>query len=450
MKSKKATRRALLTSVMALILCCAMLVGSTFAWFTDSVTSTNNIIKSGNLDVTLDYYDETDKTFKPVEATTKVFDDSALWEPGYTQVAYLKIGNAGSLALKYQLTANVVDEIEGINVAGETFYLSDHLVFKVIEIDEATVGTYTRETAKAAAGTELGLKSYNGDYKTLEETGAAHYVALVIYMPETVGNEANYGEKAPSIELGVNLTATQKDYEEDSFGSDYDKVIFASSYDDLMSGAYNGGTIALDDDVVVPNVIYYGANTDVTIDLNGKDISATGDYLFGAMGDNCVLTINGEGDIDTDAGYAGYASDDGFININGGTFQLGETNNKSHFYAQNSATIAINGGTFISADANTPIVYCINGFVEINGGFFQNTANSSAALLSMGNNLNYINNQKITLRGGTFVNWNPMNSAFAMDWPQCPALIVLADGYEMVSETQANGDVWYMVVPVTP
>lgn len=40
-----------------------------------------------------------------------------------------------------------------------------------------------------------------------------------------------------------------------------------------------------------------------------------------------------------------------------------------------------------------------------------------------------------------------MDSAFAKDWPQCPALIVLADGYKMISETQANGDVWYMVVP---
>lgn len=66
----------------------------------------------------------------------------------------------------------------------------------------------------------------------------------------------------------------------------------------------------------------------------------------------------------------------------------------------------------------------------------------------MGNNLSYINNQKITLHGGTFVNWNPMDSTFARPWtnPDVPALIVLAYGYKMVSETQANGDVWYTVV----
>ena len=110
----------------------------------------------------------------------------------------------------------------------------------------------------------------------------------------------------------------------------------------------------------------------------------------------------------------------------------------------------INGGTFISNDADTPILYCINGFIEINGGFFQNTANSKQALLSMGNNLKYANNQKITLSGGTFVNWNPLDSTFARPWtnPDVPALIVLAEGYQMISETQANGDVWYTVVPI--
>ena len=58
MKSKKTTRRALLTSMLSLLICVSMLVGSTFAWFTDSVTSANNVIKSGNLDVTLEYWDE--------------------------------------------------------------------------------------------------------------------------------------------------------------------------------------------------------------------------------------------------------------------------------------------------------------------------------------------------------------------------------------------------------
>ena len=53
--NKKNTKRALLTSVLSLTLCGSMLVGTTFAWFTDSVSSTNNVITAGNLDVELYY-----------------------------------------------------------------------------------------------------------------------------------------------------------------------------------------------------------------------------------------------------------------------------------------------------------------------------------------------------------------------------------------------------------
>lgn len=225
-------------------------------------------------------------------------------------------------------------------------------------------------------------------------------------------------------------------------------VYTAASYDALNQGYGKDGNHQLSADIVAGNVIYFGDNTNNTINLNGNDITATGGFLFGAMGSNCTLTIGGEGTVTTSTGFAGYSSEGSTINVNGGTFELGQTKEAGHFFAQNSSTIVINEGTFISTDADTPIVYCINGFVEIKGGFFQNTANPKAALLSMGNNVAYANNQKITLSGGTFVNWNPMNSAFAMDWPQMPALIVLADGYEMVSETQENGDVWYTVVPV--
>ena len=223
-----------------------------------------------------------------------------------------------------------------------------------------------------------------------------------------------------------------------------------SSYESLTDASGTSGDHVLVGDLVATDKIYFGDNTTNTIDLNGKTVTAAGGYLFATQGENCVLTIEGNGEVNANSAYAGFASKGSTLNVNGGTFQLDNTNNKGHFYAQNSSTIVINDGTFVSTDSDTPIVYCINGFIEINGGFFQNTANPSAALIGMGNNLNYVNNQKVTLRGGTFVNWNPMDSAFARPWtnPDVPALIVLADGYEMISETQANGDVWYMVVPI--
>jgi hypothetical protein len=189
---------------------------------------------------------------------------------------------------------------------------------------------------------------------------------------------------------------------------------------------------------------------DRVVYLNGKNITGQTNFFFYAPIESALLSINGEGTVTTSTGYVSMVTSGGTFVVNGGTFNLGNTNEKGHFYTQNSGKTIINGGTFISNDANTPILYCINGFIEINGGFFQNTANSKQALLSMGNNINYANNQKITLSGGTFVNWNPMDSAFAQAWtnPDVPALIVLADGYQMISEAQANGDVWYSVVPV--
>ena len=85
MTKNRSTKRALLMSVLSLLLCVSMLIGTTFAWFTDSVTSGRNTIQSGNLDVVLEYWDG--NSYEEVTSTIKLFNDAALWEPGYTEVA---------------------------------------------------------------------------------------------------------------------------------------------------------------------------------------------------------------------------------------------------------------------------------------------------------------------------------------------------------------------------
>ena len=108
--NSKNTKRALLTSVLAMVVCLAMLVGSTFAWFTDTATTGVNKIQAGNLDIELSYKNNsTGGEFKKADKNTSVFNDDALWEPGHVEYVVLKIRNAGSLALKYKL---------GINIAG--------------------------------------------------------------------------------------------------------------------------------------------------------------------------------------------------------------------------------------------------------------------------------------------------------------------------------------------
>ena len=90
-------------SALSLLLCLSMLVGTTFAWFTDSVSSGKNRITAGNLDVELEYFvkGETaaEDKWVTVQDATDLFSDK-LWEPGHTEVVYLKITNAGSLAMK--------------------------------------------------------------------------------------------------------------------------------------------------------------------------------------------------------------------------------------------------------------------------------------------------------------------------------------------------------------
>ena len=112
---KHTTKRALWISALALLLCVSMLVGATFAWFTDSVTSANNIIKSGNLDIELEYWNGT--AWVDVEGASDILTNE-LWEPGVTEVAYLRVANAGSLALKYQLGINIRSEEKGVNLVG--------------------------------------------------------------------------------------------------------------------------------------------------------------------------------------------------------------------------------------------------------------------------------------------------------------------------------------------
>lgn len=224
MTNKKSTKKALLLSALSLLLCCSMLVGTTFAWFTDSVTSGRNQIVAGNLDVELMYKLKLTDDWKPVTADTELFDDNALWEPGYTQVVYLKVVNAGTLALKYQIGMNILTETTAYNVDGKEFSLSDYIMFGTKEYDDEASFPADREAARAAITGKPIADQYkhpvwnNGNLLAKEDT----LLAIVAYMPESVGNEANYRGTAPSIQLGLNLTATQMAHENDSFNNQYD------------------------------------------------------------------------------------------------------------------------------------------------------------------------------------------------------------------------------------
>lgn len=224
------TKRALLTSVLALVLSLAMLAGTTFAWFTDTASTGVNRIVSGNLDVGLQYWgvgEDGKKTWLTAENSEELFDKNALWEPGYTQIVYLKVKNDGNLALTYAMQITPVHETVGVNVDGEEFKLSDYIKFgwTTFTADEnGTPVALDREAAQTGVGggAQLGTTLHRQAEQPLK-AGAEELVALVAWMPGDVGNEANYSTVQPTIELSLKVLATQAAVESDSFDNTYDE-----------------------------------------------------------------------------------------------------------------------------------------------------------------------------------------------------------------------------------
>lgn len=219
MKRKNATRSALFISIISLLLCVSMLVGTTFAWFTDSVESGRNTIAAGNLDVEL-YANDV-----PVNSETVLFDDvnPNLWEPGAVAYENLLVKNVGSLALQYTLTLDVLNE-----TVVNGYKLSD--VIKVGVVNEKITSTNRNEViGMVTSWTKLSNFKLGMNALKLEAGQDSGDFAVILYWQpndnETDNhynmNNGNKGEVL-KLDIGVSLIATQVVEEFDSFGDDYD------------------------------------------------------------------------------------------------------------------------------------------------------------------------------------------------------------------------------------
>ena len=258
MNNKRATKRALLTSVMALVMCVVMLVGTTFAWFTDTASTAVNKIQAGNLDIEVEYTLD-GETWKDLDRATDIFQ-KGLWEPGHTEVVALKFKNNGNLALKYSINMNIVDETVGVNKFNKEYKLSDYLKVKTLSQEASLIGDICIGMAFSARNDGLGYTATANfkdaavlDHDLLLTPGeVGNYLIMKVYMPETVGNEANAisTEKAASIRFGLNVVATQVTYEKDSFGNTYDKdatypVADNEGLKDAIGSATDGSTVVV-------------------------------------------------------------------------------------------------------------------------------------------------------------------------------------------------------------
>lgn len=257
MTKTKSTKRALLLSALSLLLCVSMFIGSTYAWFTDSVTSGSNVIQSGNLDIDVQYTLD-GETWKDLAGATDLFQ-KGLWEPGHTEVVALKIQNKGSLALKYVASMNIFNEVVGKNKDGGDIVLSDILTVSTVtqqvnQVGDILLGMVFGGSQNTDTGAVKTFKAGNileSDKELLP--GDAHYVIITVDMAETVGNEANHdGVNVPSIEFGLNVLATQYTYENDSFGNQYDKeATYDESWNTLADTSWYN---AVDTEFTLTNV----------------------------------------------------------------------------------------------------------------------------------------------------------------------------------------------------
>ena len=236
------TKRRVLASFLSLALCVSMLVGSTYAWFTDTVTSSGNIIKSGTLDVGMLWADGKEDPDPESDTTTwnDVEDDTnppkpifgyELWEPDYVQVRHIQVVNKGSLALKYNLTILANGEVDAVADLAE-----------VIDVYTKTpaVQVTSRESVPTVLNRVGTLREVLNDTTVLAAATQGHLsagdksavITIALKMQELAGNE--YQNKQINAGFDVKLFATQWTQEEDTFDEQYDKM---ATYDSTKVGS---------------------------------------------------------------------------------------------------------------------------------------------------------------------------------------------------------------------
>ena len=315
--TKSNTKRALTTSALAMVLCVAMLIGTTFAWFTDTASTAVNKIQAGELEVELWKADLNELLDGDGLKWVKVKgheNEPVLWEPGCTyNLESFRIKNNGDLALKYKVI------ISGIIGNAE---LLDAIDFTVAVEGDDLVAKDGKSTVSMAAE----LNNFEGTLGAGDVTGK---ITITGKMKSDAGNEY----QGKSIEgIGITVYATQDTVEYDSAGNTYDNE---AEYE-ISSGAEmldtlslineqpgnTKATVKLSENVAYSeNTIEVKAGNDITIDTNGL-----------------ALTVNN------------YDGNDGLVVSGGGTLTLTSSseNGKLSILADDSETDAI----FVTAAAN--------------------------------------------------------------------------------------------------
>ena len=355
MTNRKSTKRALLGSVMAMVLCLAMLVGATFAWFTDTASTGVNKIQAGNLDVALEMKDASGKW---VSAEGKTLDfvkaaagEQVLWEPGCTyELPQLRVVNKGNLALKYKI------QITGIQ--------GDAKLNEVIDwtINDAAIDLTEGHLTAGQQGDAFTIKGH---------------------MQDTAGNDY---QNLTIDGIGINVVATQDTVESDSFGTQYDKdaeyPITVTTGDELQTIVNNATApvnIVLANSITTNNFVI-PEDKDVTLDLNGRTVTNAESHTILNKGHLTLKDSSADksGQIISLKGNTAALrnGDNAVCVVEGGTISRDGANGNTWHVVENFGKMTFNGGKVVLKNGN--------GFAITNGwNYFDPGASTTHAVMEI-------------------------------------------------------------------
>ena len=367
MNNKRATKRALLTSVMALAMCVVMLVGTTFAWFTDTASTGVNKIQAGNLDIELQMKDNNGKWVN-AEGKTLLFlvkgeipaeGTQILWEPGCTYyVPQIRVLNKGNLAVKFEYVP------EALGVTGKL----------------AEVLTFTAKTFDEEGNEDSDI---NIEPEVLKPGEASPAWSFGYHMDENAGNEY---QNATATGMCVTVLATQASYEKDSFDDQYDKdaeyPISVTTGDELqaiVSNATAPVNIVLTNSITTNNFVI-PADKDVTLDLNGRTVTNAGSHTILNQGHLTLTDSSADksGQIISLKGNTAALrnGDNAVCVVEGGTISRDGANGNTWHVVENFGKMTFNGGKVVLKNGN--------GFAITNGwNYFDPGASTTHAVMEI-------------------------------------------------------------------
>lgn len=376
--NRTSVKRSLFVSAIALTLTAALLIGTTFAWFTSTAQTSVSDIQAGTLNVEI--VDENGTAFEKDTISFVNADNSAdvLWEPNATfQTQKFKIKSSGTLALTYKLTLNVPT---GDNV------LLKNIDFSVVDNE----------------GNKVSLDDFEA--MLTPDNNTSEIYAIEGHMRPDAQNDCQ-GKKLTGISLAV--VAKQATYEKDSNGSDYDKnaeyPISVTTGDELQAVVSNAKApvnIVLTNDITTNNFVI-PADKDVTLDLNGFTLTGGDSHAILNRGKLCIKDSSGNnGTIVASKANTSALRNAAVCVIDGGTFTRANGEDNKWHTVENFGTMTFNGGKVIAEDDRSFAI--VNGWNYIDPGEQKATMTINNIEMNAGpNGFKNCAGGTLTMNGGT-------------------------------------------------